>query len=105
MLNFLRPSVNTKSPVNRLKEVKQFTTGKGIHLGISKPQLVSILGKPTQKHSKNDIESFEYRIGVESYEKLNQSKFLEYYNMPTYYGNYKFKGDRLIAFQFGFLYP
>lgn len=91
-----------ESPVRRLAGIKKFITGKGINLGMSQSQVTSILGAPSNQQSKENLATFNYRIeGVE----LNKSKFLAYYNMPIYYGIYKFKNNRLVSFQFGFEYP
>jgi hypothetical protein len=81
---------------------KKFTTGKNIHLGITKSHLISTLGKPIHRASKGKFETYEYRIEDE---EMNKSNFLIHYNMPIYFGSYTFKNDKLVSFQFGFEYP
>ncbi|SRR6266849_6339197 len=89
-------------PLLRISDVESFTTGKGISLGQSETQVISILGTPPRHSSKGTFRTIEYRIEDN---KLNRSSFLAQYNMPIYYGIYTFKNDQLVAFQFGFEYP
>ena len=94
-------STKTKTLAPKLKNIRNFHSGKNIQLGMSKTQLFSTLGKPQLHSSKGKLETYEYRI--EDLESKN--KFLTYYNMPIYFGNYTFKNNKLIKFRFGFEYP
>ena len=94
-------STKNKTTAPRLKNIRNFLSGKNIQLGMSKTQLFSTFGKPQHHSSKGKFEAYEYRI--EDLESKN--KFLTYYNMPIYFGNYTFKNNKLIKFRFGFEYP
>jgi hypothetical protein len=94
-------SVKTKQEVPKLKQINKFMSGKGIHLGMNKAKLLSILGKPSQEKSLAKTVTLIYRI--EDMEGKNE--FLVCYGMPIYYGNYLFKNNKLFKFQFGFEYP
>ena len=47
----------------------------------------------------------DYLIIKYLYGDYKNSEFLKFYNMPSYYGEYKFLNGKLIDFQFGFNYP
>jgi len=82
------------------QEIDHFVTGKGIHLGMSKKDLIKILGPDfTEKREGNRLR-VHYRIA-----DFERSSFLKKYNLPTYYGSYNFEGDKLVNFSFGFEYP
>lgn len=66
---------------------KEFITGKGIRLGITKEQLLKTLGEPKEK---------------------KQDAWLYYYKQKNgllYFGNYYFKDEMLDGFWFGEEYP
>lgn len=71
-----------------------FSTHKGIYLGLSKTDIIKLLGKPTSNH--HDLLTY--------HSKMNP-KLLDRFNMPIYSANYHFKGNRLVYFKFGFEYP
>jgi hypothetical protein len=86
-----------------------FKTGKGIHLGLSLDSLFALLGKQHCKtvQAKNKV-TVTYSIAVPPKEALLGSReetFLDFYNMPSYYGKYIFKDGKLVEFDFGFEYP
>jgi hypothetical protein len=75
-----------KLPELRMHE-KEFMTGKGIRLGITKKQLLETLGEPKEK---------------------KQDAWLYYYKQENgllYFGNYYFKDEMLDGFWFGEEYP
>lgn len=82
---------------------REFTTEKGIKLGINKSEIIKKLGNcyVAKDSTKNSIE-LNYRI-----EQPNDSKtkLLESNNMPIYYATYRLKNDRLENIEFGFEYP
>lgn len=76
------------------KKNPEFTSDKGVALGMLRSDLTKLLGKPS-----NGNETFiEYRLE-------GNSSFLKKYNMPVYYGKYKFDKGKLIEYSFGFEYP
>ena len=80
-----------------------FKTGKWIKLGMSKSDIVKILGKcyaPIDS-TKGYIELY-YTIELPNDSK---SKLLEKNNMPSYYASYKLWNNKLQKFEFGFEYP
>lgn len=84
-------------------KVDAFKTGKGIKLGMSKSDIVKILGKcyaPIDS-TKGYIELY-YTIELPNDSK---SKLLEKNNMPSYYASYKLWNNKLQKFEFGFEYP
>ncbi|NVJ61067.1 MAG: hypothetical protein HWE27_11800 [Gammaproteobacteria bacterium] len=83
-----------KSSINYPSNTSEFMTIKGIKLGVSPSYLKNKLGEPTS------INANVYYYRAES----NQYIFEEY-NMPIYYGQYKFENEALIEFRFGFEYP
>ncbi len=83
--------------------IKQFTTEKGIRLGLIKRDVIAKLG-----NCYSIIDSTDNRLMVEyrlKYPQDSKTKLLERQSMPIYYATYKFQGDRLIEFEFGFEYP
>lgn len=80
-----------------LSTVSSFRTAKGIHLGMSKREVMAVLGKPK---GNSRAATLEYRL-----DDIASTPFLQRYNMPIYYGRYRFKGNRLVEYAFGFEYP
>jgi hypothetical protein len=78
---------------------KEFITESKIKLGISIDNFKAIKGEP-DSISNNGKTTFHYRIA-----DIEHSKFLRKYNMPSYYGDYKFDNGYLTEFSFGFEYP
>ena len=80
-----------------------FTTEKGIKLGLTKNQIVAAFGNCY--HTKDRIE-----LGIKTIYRIElpqdtKNDFLTNQNMPIYYVEYQFKKDKLIRFEFGFEYP
>lgn len=80
---------------------KNFKTGKGIQLGMTLENFKKKIGT---KKFKVEMKNRETKITIELDYTSNES-FLKFYNMPNYLGEYYFKNDRLIAFEFGFPTP
>jgi len=80
--------------------VEHFVSGKGIALGMQREQLVRILGEPQKVHPQLDETVLIYRIDGKS-----ASGFLQRYGAPAYFGQYHFRQDRLVRFDFGFEFP
>jgi hypothetical protein len=77
-----------------------FITGKGVHLGLSQRQIMGIFGKGVEEDAgKQHI----IRYTIE--DAQTKMPFLKHYAMPSYYGEYRFKGGKLIEFSFGFELP
>jgi hypothetical protein len=80
---------------------KNFITEKGIQLGMTLENFKKKIGT---KNFKEKIKGGETKITIELVYTQN-NPFLQLYNMPTYLGEYYFKNDRLIIFEFGFPTP
>ena len=89
-----------KGKTTTLTNIESFKTGKGIKLGITRKELVEILGIKFKTKKEKETLTLRYQI-----ETPNKSKFLQTYNMPTYHGEYKFKNNKLVEFSFGFKMP
>jgi hypothetical protein len=83
-----------------LTKIDYFISGKGIRLGLKKKQVTDILGSSFIETKSGNITTLKYKL-----DDFSQSEFLQSYNMPIYYGEYKFEDDKLIEFAFGFQYP
>jgi hypothetical protein len=79
--------------------IAHFVTGKNIHIGMIKKELITILGKKYNIEQLGDTVKVSYVIDNAT------SPFLEYYNIHMYYGDYKFKNNVLVEFKYGFPYP
>ena len=92
-------SINKKTSLS----IERFATEKNIRLGLPKKEVVARLGScyTTSDSTKNAM-TLNYRL--ESPQD-SRTKLLERQNMPIYYATYKFKSDKLVAFEFGFEYP
>jgi hypothetical protein len=84
-----------------LKGSKYFVSGKGVRLGLTKQQVVAILGVPLEEAPAHglDVARYKFTFGA------TDSVFLDRYSMPEYDGTYYFKRKRLVEFKFGFPYP
>jgi hypothetical protein len=82
----------------KLKEEK-LKTGNGIVLGIKISDLLKLLGNPTTTLTGKGQDILVYKI------TNRDSSILKKYRQTEYYASYKFKGDKLVEFQFGFVYP
>ena len=94
---------NNKKLKTATLPIDHFKTEKNIKLGLTKKEVVAILGNCySTSDSTNKNVTINYRL-----ESPNDSrtKLLERQNMPIYYGTYVFKNDKLIEFEFGFEYP
>ncbi len=105
LIQFIVHPENLKYEVSEIKIIKgkngdhshlypgKAITQKAISLGISKEDLISKIGKPKVATGNQ----YEYRTE-------NHKGILKTYNMPIYYGKYKFVKNRLVSFSFGFEY-
>lgn len=84
----------------KMEDVEVFVTGRGIRLSLTQEKVVSLLGKPLNVLKSGNEEVMEYKI-----DDFKSSKFLQKYNMPLYYGKYRFVNNLLVEFSFGFGYP
>ena len=84
---------------DQVLETAEFKTPKGIQLGISRKKLIKQLGSPLKKESKSERSIFIYTLSD------TKHPFLKKHNMPSYYGKYTFKDEKLIKFSFGFENP
>jgi hypothetical protein len=83
--------------------IDTFKTEKGIKLGMSKQQVIAILGNCYETiDSTEDFVSLYYRIEMP---KDSKSKLLQTNNMPIYYATYGFSNDKLEGYEFGFENP
>ncbi|KUG23983.1 hypothetical protein ASZ90_006216 [hydrocarbon metagenome] len=80
--------------------IARFVTGKGIQLGISKDDLIKILGHSFIETKQDGMLTIKYKI-----DNFDQSNFLKKYNLPVYFGHYHFLKGKLAKFEFGFEYP
>ncbi len=80
--------------------VPSFVSGKGVRIGLSISAIQAILGDSAVESTDGDLTVLRYRL-----DDFEKSRFLKWYNMPIYYGEYKFRKDSLIEFAFGFEYP
>ena len=90
-------------PKAAASSIAEFVSEKGIRLGITKEELISLLGScfTTKDSSANSITlSFRLELPADS-----KTGFLKRQNMPVYYADYKFVDNKLSAFEFGFEYP
>jgi hypothetical protein len=94
--------VSYAGPTDRnefVTDEKEFVTESGIKLGMTMGALRSMKGEP-DSISAGEITVLHYRM-----DDLENSVFLQRYNMPVYYADYEFKDGFLNEFQFGFEYP
>jgi hypothetical protein len=83
--------------------IDHFTTEKNIKLGLTKKEVVALLGHCySTSDSTNKRITINYRL--ESPQD-SRTRVLQRQNMPIYYGTYQFKKDTLVEFEFGFEYP
>lgn len=81
----------------------QFKTEKGISLGMSKKEVIRLLGPCYETVDSTTANSeIYYRIEQPG---DSRTKFLERTNMPVYYARYEFRNEKLFYFEFGFEYP
>jgi len=73
-----------------------FTSGLGVSLGLSRSEIIQLLGRPHQESGQE----LEYRLTLEK-----NPDILKSFNMPEYRAVYRFDAGRLVSFEFGFPYP
>lgn len=83
--------------------IETFKTEKGIKLGLTKSELISILGDCYKiiENKNNEIE-FQYFMELPNDSKTN---ILTRNKMPIYFANYEFLDDKLVSMEFGFENP
>ncbi|OIQ82105.1 hypothetical protein GALL_361190 [mine drainage metagenome] len=81
------------------QHIERFMSGKGIHLGMSRKEVINILGKGYEEHAYPEEQIISYRIDDKD------SPMLQRHNAPGYYGQYYFKANRLVRFEMGFDFP
>jgi hypothetical protein len=80
--------------------VTNFSTERGIKLGITERALIRTLGSCFKRRSGSAGETvIEYAIDDPSHALLRRA------NMPSYYAHYVFRRGKLARFKFGFEYP
>ena len=77
-------------------EPAEFTTARGIQLGLKRSQVVEIFGPPTG----SSADELRYRI-----ERELALEWLAEFNWPAYEATYSFENDILVRFTFGFPVP
>lgn len=98
----IRDSIkSSEETIYYLDTINSFITGKKIELGLSKKDVLDILGSNFKiELMDRNVEIIKYRIV-----DFEKSDFLKEYNSPEYYGKYKFINNILVEFSFGFTYP
>ncbi|MGV3530786.1 MAG: hypothetical protein ACO1QR_00345 [Chthoniobacteraceae bacterium] len=86
-----------------LPKVTKFTTGKGIHLGMTEEALTAILGKPVKVQTKGKSRVFEYLPKDAGARYQATPDFEDTFEL--YYGHYTFRDGSLREFAFGMVYP
>ena len=81
--------------------VEHFITGFGVHIGMTKKEVIAKLGN-CYESMRDYKEKYKLYYRIDNIEK---SAFLKRYKMPIYYGSYVFKNEILSTFRFGFEYP
>jgi hypothetical protein len=93
------PARASVSAAKRLP-VANFTTERGIKLGITEQALTRILGACLKRRRGNAGETtIQYSIDDPGHALLERAK------MPSYYAHYVFRRGKLARFKFGFEYP
>lgn len=93
-------SLEPSAHVYHVLQDNAFQTAKHISLGMSKDDVLTILGNPYREDIQSETTTFLYRLT-----QNEASQFLAQYRMPVYYGKYTFQANRLITCIFGFEYP
>lgn len=81
------------------QHIERFTSGKGIRLGMSKREIIDILGKSYRESAHPNEQVISYRIDDKD------TALLQRHNAPAYYGQYYFRENRLVRFEMGFEFP
>ncbi len=88
---------------DRFLENVEFSTEKGIKLGMTNFELIEIFGECYKVNIKTkDSLKISYRIELPQDTK---NEYLSKHNMPIYYADYDFVRNKLNRFEFGFEYP
>ncbi|MDQ3071935.1 MAG: hypothetical protein M3Q97_01535 [Bacteroidota bacterium] len=98
-VRFARPEEQEGADIVQL-DVAEFSTGSGIHLGMTKQEVVTTLGKGYDERFEGSMSILEYKVS-------DPDKFpvLKSYRMPAYAAKYIFDEQGLVVMQFGFPYP
>ncbi len=90
------PNEIEKLPVS---QHQQFQTESGIALGMSKDELIELMGSPDVEET-DILTTLTYEIT-----DLASSAFLQKYNLPKYAATYYFHAGKLVEYHIGFEYP
>lgn len=81
--------------------IENFTTGRGVTLGMTIKEVEALFGRCTKTRQKSGQEFFiEYEIT-----DADRDPELGRFGFPLYYAEYEFLRGRLVRFRFGFAYP
>jgi hypothetical protein len=80
----------------KVLKIDTFVTGNGIKLGISKDEIVRILGNNYKSNAKGKIEELLYTLD-------SKAAFVKRYNQFEYYIRCLFKNGILVKYSFGFV--
>lgn len=80
-------------------KVDEFKSGAGVSLGLSREEVISLLGKRYKSMKKNEEEEIVY------YTDDPNSDVLKIYNEIAYFIKCRFRKGRLVKYNFGFEYP
>ncbi|MDR2875106.1 MAG: hypothetical protein LBV44_04170 [Methylobacillus sp.] len=77
--------------------IVHFVSGRGITLGMRREQVEKILGKPQKTHPQLDEIVLIYRLDTKT-----AAHFLQRHDARAYFGQYHFRQDKLVRFNYGF---
>ncbi len=80
--------------------VDSFLTGRGLHLGLTIDEVVSVLGAPQQQAGSGRSRGLHYRCT-----SPKTCPILEQVSMPEYHGRYFFADGKLVTVESGYAYP
>jgi hypothetical protein len=81
--------------------IESFKTGRGVELGMTSGQVLSLFGTCLKTRQKTGAELFlEYEIT-----EADRDPELKSFGYPIYYAEYEFSNDKLVRYRFGFAYP
>lgn len=90
---------NDKKETHKLNYIN-FITESGLKLGISKEEIIKLKGEQFNLKQSDNNTLISYTL-----DNYNNSKFLQQYNMPSYFMEFTLKEDKVIKIKFGFDYP
>jgi hypothetical protein len=90
------------SDVRRLPQLPLpgFASRRGIALGLSRDEIVALLGQPHSVAEKDSRIILSYRC-----DSRKRCPILKRVNMPAYEARYVIEADKLVQFSIGFPYP